>query len=553
MKTFQQYLLSKDEIIFRFIPSGHEFQAEAHKQLRKLESYRSEWKELAKAQFSWNPQHARAQRSYASLGAMAASTPSVRSFKAHKNYWMDRLGEAQESVREKEVVPGRIGDTQFADSGMQAVRQTKVISDALQRYHGAAGPRSKSVDKDLLGSLIVDIYTATGLLIRRIHRSHDRTNFDCILFQLYRSVNIAAADAFEKLFKNQHIEGYIRQQSIAMSHHGFELDETLFKDTQKNVKYFTDAKALGFRLEFRAGKIYQRDMSEPDKYKLADTTSDDHKEGNPCWSPGLHLGHAASRDGVTGYAMLSNREIYATMHTADPIAGSVYHSAYAAGKEILCSGTLSIKQGVLTYIDNGSGHYKPSTSQVALCIQSLRASGINIKNLTVFTIGRCPRGTEDVRYISGEAFLDRYARGALAVNAEGRYLVTARRIRQAIHKYEGRHKGIFAGLRHQSDATREALRRLNFIMETGDDEALVRTAAVLVGRTHEFQETNEHGHLQEPKQVPVPAPDVRDDRGAQFAKLAPLPDRRDKWLSKDRGPGGLKKLLIEAMKDYNPV
>ena len=111
-------------------------------------------------------------------------------------------------------------------------------------------------------------------------------------------------------------------------------------------------------------------------------------------------------------------------------------------------------------------------------------------------------------------------------------------------------------VRHQTPQTMDAIQRLRFLIRTRNDEGLVRTVEVLIGRTHEFEDGKS-----DPQVIAVPAPDVTDDTadstgaavGTAFAPLKALPDRRDRLYAKHLGPVGLKELLIDAIKDYKPV
>ncbi|MDG7053036.1 MAG: hypothetical protein LKM45_04095, partial [Wolbachia endosymbiont of Alcedoecus sp.] len=40
------------------------------------------------------------------------------------------------------------------------------------------------------------------------------------------------------------------------------------------------------------------------------------------------------------------------------------HSTLAGGKPVLCSGLMKVKEGKITYIDNNSGHYKPTSTNL---------------------------------------------------------------------------------------------------------------------------------------------------------------------------------------------
>ena len=79
-----------------------------------------------------------------------------------------------------------------------------------------------------------------------------------------------------------------------------------------------------------------------------------------------------------------NRNIYARKHSNyDAAKGSFYHSCYLEGREVLCTGCITVVDGELKYINNWSGHYQPSRQQLSLAIQALRARGVDITNVRV--------------------------------------------------------------------------------------------------------------------------------------------------------------------------
>jgi hypothetical protein len=47
------------------------------------------------------------------------------------------------------------------------------------------------------------------------------------------------------------------------------------------------------------------------------------------------------------------------------------HSTLCAGREVICAGEIRIKQGLIEYISNESGHYKPTAAQLANAINTL--------------------------------------------------------------------------------------------------------------------------------------------------------------------------------------
>jgi len=66
--------------------------------------------------------------------------------------------------------------------------------------------------------------------------------------------------------------------------------------------------------------------------------------------------------------------------------GRFNHSSFLAGAEVVCAGALHIgwnnrgnasAAGVLSAIDNASGHYKPSRENLLNCLEVLRSYGVN--------------------------------------------------------------------------------------------------------------------------------------------------------------------------------
>jgi hypothetical protein len=52
------------------------------------------------------------------------------------------------------------------------------------------------------------------------------------------------------------------------------------------------------------------------------------------------------------------------------------HSSLLAGKDVICAGELEIKNGVLTYIGNTSGHYLPGQNNLYLALLELQDQGV---------------------------------------------------------------------------------------------------------------------------------------------------------------------------------
>jgi hypothetical protein len=60
------------------------------------------------------------------------------------------------------------------------------------------------------------------------------------------------------------------------------------------------------------------------------------------------------------------------------------HSTLCAGRDVVCAGTISIKNGNLRGITNTSGHYSPDTEALSRVLRKLRDDdGVNLNNVIV--------------------------------------------------------------------------------------------------------------------------------------------------------------------------
>jgi hypothetical protein len=85
------------------------------------------------------------------------------------------------------------------------------------------------------------------------------------------------------------------------------------------------------------------------------------------------------------------------------------HSSFLGGREILCAGCCHVGYdagrrqavpGVLSAIDNASGHYKPSTEHLVNCVHVLHDEGIDVTNVRVGDFAHTP-----ARFYWGNHFL----------------------------------------------------------------------------------------------------------------------------------------------------
>ena len=104
-------------------------------------------------------------------------------------------------------------------------------------------------------------------------------------------------------------------------------------------------------------------------------------------------------------------DIYGNLFVKDSkvINGKGYfnHSSFNAGKDVICAGTLIINQGSLAYIDNQSGHYKPSVPDLRnACALLANECGVNFANVRVGITGGFTGNAPGAPSYFGDSFLN---------------------------------------------------------------------------------------------------------------------------------------------------
>lgn len=360
------------------------------------------------------------------------------------------------------------------------------VGQAIERYWAgtrSAGRPKTSLSQAVHGSLLADIYTVTGRFMRDISRNTQlRTDNDCALFPLYRALHFAAADVFGVVYgiNGDEIEIYLQKQLIGLTAHGKHVDEqvgNIFPNqgTISQLVYLSDQEALACRLHIKDGRFWI--VSARGGLELFDCSGENFKlDDDRGITNTAYLGTEDNNDlGVAGFAMGHNRDIYASFHTnRGAPKGSFYHSAYMAGREVLCTGCITVVKGKLTYINNASGHYQPNQQQLSLAVQTLRAQGVDISHVTVQRYDPTARDG----FSPAESAIDFLKSQQGAGFTEGRLAPPekiAAKIREALTAYERRANSFWS---QPSRESRQALGRLKLI---GDHQQLVDEVKFLLG------------------------------------------------------------------------
>lgn len=98
-------------------------------------------------------------------------------------------------------------------------------------------------------------------------------------------------------------------------------------------------------------------------------------------SAAAKTGNLSNQDKSAPYACDEHGNFYATMFGSK--RGEIQHSSILHGKPVVCAGMIRVEQGVLKYIDNDSGHYKPSPDQLKEALRCLRDEhGVDISGVS---------------------------------------------------------------------------------------------------------------------------------------------------------------------------
>lgn len=396
-------------------------------------------------------------------------------------------------VLRREAAEGGPPQQQQERAGGDLTNST-VIDQALDRYHAGArnaGPPNNQLSKSLHASLLVDIYTVTGQFMKTISRNTaSRTDRDCALFPLYRELHNAAADGFGRVFgfNGDQIDVYLRHQLITMSTHGVAVDTNvggmMFNGAgglqTSRLAYLDQDEALACQLHIRGGKFMitnGRGELEPFDCTGAEYRDISQRPGGGFTATANPARRGTERNaklGVAGFAMGLNRNIYARKHSNfHAPKGSFYHSCYLEGRELLCTGCITVFQGKLLYINNWSGHYQPSKQQLSLVLQAFRAQGVVIDQVVV----EYQRSDGSNNQLYAPEFLesDNVKGVDFVANTKGRFVATAQRVREALKKYEARSR------KWWSKPSQNSRRALASLKQIHDDETLVREVRFLLG------------------------------------------------------------------------
>lgn len=82
------------------------------------------------------------------------------------------------------------------------------------------------------------------------------------------------------------------------------------------------------------------------------------------------------------YVMTRDGEIYIRqedpIHPTGSMLGRFHHSSFLAGKEIGAAGEIVVKDGKVTLVTPGSGHYAPMAEHLRAFVSELEQRGVDL-------------------------------------------------------------------------------------------------------------------------------------------------------------------------------
>ena len=204
-------------------------------------------------------------------------------------------------------------------------------------------------------------------------------------------LNLCAAKILRTLFGiqnpnevaqiDQKLRGYLLKP---MSDHGHEVDDNPLPFNTPLI-YLNDEEAKSKQVYWRGGLAHQQQVMGRTPILQKMDTTDWLEQG---WRNGAHTGKENNgKIGVAGFALSYDKVFYANKHEKGA-GGWFFHSSYLRGRPVLCAGCMTIVDGQLTYINNGSGHYQPAPKQLYMALEVLRMLDVRLNDVVVDVIWR---------------------------------------------------------------------------------------------------------------------------------------------------------------------
>jgi hypothetical protein len=143
-------------------------------------------------------------------------------------------------------------------------------------------------------------------------------------------------------------------------------------DVQRRRCKLTFRAGLAWRYPYTTAQLRPNDVAQIDLVR-ADTSG-----------LGILVERNGQRETTANFVVGHDRELYMTEHMEAAVSGKSFkHSSYFDGKRALFAGGIVIRDGWLKYVNNTSGHYKPTRLELVDCLQVLQAKGVRLEKVLV--------------------------------------------------------------------------------------------------------------------------------------------------------------------------
>lgn len=186
------------------------------------------------------------------------------------------------------------------------------------------------------------------------------------------SLNLFAANQFANLLNWQpnEVASKLKQlYGVNMSDYGLRLDKGLDYGAPRAGEHTKVRRR--FQVFMMGGRAYHYSKAT-NSLKLLNTTRTDNQN---------------TRDGGMLFVLSMSNELYV-------FTTNYTHSMAMKGRDVQCAGTMQFNQGVVTYVINDSGHYKPVDVSMVKVLQYLKMNGMELKRIAVGRMVLLTKGTK---------------------------------------------------------------------------------------------------------------------------------------------------------------
>ena len=193
-----------------------------------------------------------------------------------------------------------------------------------------------------------------------------------------------------------------------MSDDGIRTDQRTIDNPDTDLAQLTRDEREAHRILFRGGKGYKQLYAggAVTGEELFDTVQD------PRWindnNAFTMANEMAGGRGLSGYAITYDRKLYCARHAGRTDRELFFHSAYTSSAPVLCAGAIGFDNGNVFYINNLSGHYKPTAKHLVFALEVLRMYGVNLSRVKVEVQSDCVVPEDPRRPIPRTEYMQNY-------------------------------------------------------------------------------------------------------------------------------------------------